>query len=251
MLDRPEEYLKMNEVEEHLWWYKILHFLVYSNIKNLDKNIKILDAGCGTGGLLAYLYKKGFTNLTGFDLSQHAIDFANKRLKDTGISLFQHNLIDPISQKDVFDLIISNDTFYYFSFEEQKQTLNHFHQKLNKNGLIILNLPALQAFSGIHDEAVGIRKRFTKEDLDLLIDEKLFKLKQITYWPLFLSPLIYLSRWIQRQKKKTGTYNVTSDVNLPPILINHILFFLTQFEVFFKLPIPFGSSMFVVLQVKK
>ena len=33
MIDKREEYTKMAEVEERLWWYKTLHTLVYKVIK--------------------------------------------------------------------------------------------------------------------------------------------------------------------------------------------------------------------------
>ena len=254
MLNRHEEYQKMNEVENTLWWYRCLHSLVTSNIQTLPKDTKILDAGCGTGGLLLYLHQKGYTNMTGFDLSQDAIHFAKSKLLpiDKQIVLFQHNLVNPIDKGgEYFDVIISNDTLYYFSVEEQKKILIQFHHKLSKNGLVILNLPAFDVFSGIHDDAVGIRMRFSKKNLKAIVDPDLFDIVNLRYWPMLLSPIIYLVRLMQRRKKQSGNYEVVSDVNTPPKLINDALFFLTQFETFLDLPFSIGSSLFVILKTKK
>ena len=64
MLNKKEEYKKMSIVEQSHWWYKILHKLVLDTlIQHLpSKDSIILDAGCGSGGLINYLnlyeYKK-------------------------------------------------------------------------------------------------------------------------------------------------------------------------------------------------
>ena len=44
----------------------------------LDKNIKILDAGCGSGLAGIELKKRGFTNIYGVDFSQNMLDLVPK-----------------------------------------------------------------------------------------------------------------------------------------------------------------------------
>ena len=256
MLNRKEEYIKMHNIETKLWWYKILYDLVFNNLKSFDKNVNILDAGCGTGGLIEFLYKKGFKNLTGFDVSDDAINFAKQKatiVSNGGgyIDIFQYNLLDKMNFKNTFDIIISNDTFYFFTFEEKKEILKNFYKILNKDGLVILNLPALNSFSGVHNEAVGIKNRYSKRDLNLFIDESYFYLKNVQFWPILLSPIIFFMRFIQRLKMKKSDYKIVSDLNLPPKLINSLLYYLTKFEISLNLRIPFASSMFIVLKVKK
>lgn len=50
---------------------------------------RIIDLGCGNGMMLVELYDEGFTQLTGVDYSQNAIDLASQVLKD----------------KDLFDIV--------------------------------------------------------------------------------------------------------------------------------------------------
>ena len=81
MLNSKQEFSKMAEVESSHWWYRTLHDSVWNQIKIHPKNIdvSVIDAGCGTGGLLQYLHDKGLKSLTGFDLSEYAVDTCKER----------------------------------------------------------------------------------------------------------------------------------------------------------------------------
>ena len=75
MLGNKDEYDRMAEAEGKHWWYRSLHERVLRTIQKqfASRDIDILDAGCGTGGLLSYLRDNGFTNLQGFDISEFAV----------------------------------------------------------------------------------------------------------------------------------------------------------------------------------
>lgn len=62
MLDRHEEYDRMAECEQKLWWYRALHERTVEAIRQRfgQQPLRILDAGCGTGGLMMYLREQGF-----------------------------------------------------------------------------------------------------------------------------------------------------------------------------------------------
>ena len=75
MIDNRAEYERMYEVERTLWWYQSLHGRILHHIHKHfgapTPDLKIMDAACGTGGLLSFLREKGYLNLVGFDYSQH------------------------------------------------------------------------------------------------------------------------------------------------------------------------------------
>ena len=78
MLINSEEYRAMFEVEEKLWWYKILHEKVIAEINSFskgNKQIKILDAGCGTGGFLLKLQSAGYQYFFVFDFNYFWVVF--------------------------------------------------------------------------------------------------------------------------------------------------------------------------------
>ena len=47
------EYARMDAVEDHMWWYRALHRRLVAALTDVHGHV--LDAGCGTGGLLARL----------------------------------------------------------------------------------------------------------------------------------------------------------------------------------------------------
>ena len=96
MLINEYEYQRMFEAESHLWWYKILHekILKLISLNKNDKNLKILDAGCGTGGLITFLKKNGYLNIKGFDYSDAAVSFCKQRnLAHSSFSTWHHRLL--------------------------------------------------------------------------------------------------------------------------------------------------------------
>lgn len=250
MLDRAQEYKKMAESEESLWWYQALHELTLKNILGHypeKKDIAIVDAGCGTGGLLMFLKEKGYTNLSGFDLSEDAVLWCRKR----GLNIHNSELLDIATKytPNSIDVIISNDTLYFLDTSQHQEFVRKCIQLLRPGGILILNLPALKAFRGIHDIAVGIGSRFSKNDPYNLNDPDKSEIIKTTYWPFLLSPIIYLMRLIQRIKMKSNTsYDVQSDVGLPNPLVNSILLFITRLENLLLPVKPFGSSLFVVIK---
>jgi len=247
--EKYHEYQKMFSVEKTLWWYKILHLLIYRTINRYfsNKTITILDAGCGTGGMMRYLINRGYNNIQGFDVSKHAIEFTRKCKLDVS----ELNLLEFTESKmdKSFDVIISNDTLCYFDNSgEQKKVLNNFYNNLNKNGIVIMNLPSLDQFEGIHDIAVGLKMRFTIDRITNLIDSDEFEIKQMKFWPFMLSPLIYVLRKNQMRKIIKGDYKVVSDIDVPFSPINNFLYLLTKLEISIFNDYPFGSSLLVILK---
>jgi 2-polyprenyl-3-methyl-5-hydroxy-6-metoxy-1,4-benzoquinol methylase len=71
----------MFELESQHWWYKILHLQCLHQIQDhfISKSINIVDAGCGTGGLINYLNQNGYKNISGIDVSTKAIECCKLR----------------------------------------------------------------------------------------------------------------------------------------------------------------------------
>ena len=252
MLDRKFEYQKMSKVEAHHWWYRNLHETVLDQIEAFAKNkeVKILNAGCGTGGCLSFLKLNGYNNINGFDLSQDAIDIFYENKPDLASSVQVLDIrksIDSYPQK-TFDVIICNDVLYFLKMDDIQAVIAGFYKLLKNNGIVILNLPALEIFKGIHDKAVGINRRFIKSDIEKMTALTEFEILHLTFRLFLLAPLVFGTRLLQRLKLLIfkNTF-IESDVDLPPLIVNNLLFKICSFEnnVFKKT--PFGSSLFVCL----
>lgn len=250
MLNNKTEYDKMAGAEQVHWWYSTLHGQVakaISNHFNGRRDIDILDAGCGTGGLMVYLQKQGYKQLKGFDVSQFAVEHCRQKGLDVvKLSLSYTGTVFLPATKDV---IICCDALYFLEIEEQKKVLRDFYTRLKPGGLLILNLPALDVFTGTHDISVGIKKRYHHNRLGMMLPVGVFKNGfSYRYWPVSLSPLIAFERYRQRRLMATGSYKTESDVSMPNSVVNGLLKLLLKAELNIPALFNFGSSLFVVVK---
>lgn len=249
MLDRHEEYDRMAECEQKLWWYRALHERTVEAIRQRfgEQPVRILDAGCGTGGLMMYLREQGFPQVEGFDLSDSAVRYcADRGLQAQALNLKQMAQHYPAQS---FDVIVSNDTVCYLDAAEREAFVNGGHALLRDGGLLIFNAPAHEVFAGVHDRAVGIGKRFRRGDVGVMNAAGRMTEVRSGYWPFLLSPLILLVRTWQRIGLATGLIReIRSDVSMPSPALNRLFLGLCRWEQRVLGLAPFGSSLFVVLQ---
>ncbi|HLP20831.1 MAG TPA: class I SAM-dependent methyltransferase [Chitinophagales bacterium] len=247
MLGNRAEYDKMAAAETTHWWYTTLHGQVLKNLQrhfNFKKDIALLDAGCGTGGLMLYLKQQGYTNTQGFDISDDALTHCRKR--NLMVSRLGLQQVGDFYKPQSVDAIICCDALYFLDFEQQQKVLQYFAAMLKPKGLLLLNLPALDVFSGTHDISVGIKKRYHHAMLYQLLPAHL-GLSSITfrYWPVAVSPVIALARARQRKKMNERASSAVSDVSLPGLAVNTLLKVILATEMQLPPVINFGSSLFV------
>lgn len=137
----------------------------YQNTKNYiipfieDKSIltdkmKVLEIGCGEGGILKVFYELG-CHITGIDLSENKIKNANKYFSELNSSSnFQFILcdifkVDPKNMKN-FDLIILKDTIEHI--HNQEKLISILKKISNQNGYIFIAFPPWQMPWGGHQQ---------------------------------------------------------------------------------------------------
>ncbi len=241
----PDEYKTMFYAEENYWWYVGLHDLIVNIIKKHfnDKNISILDAGCGTCRLMQLLNDEGY-NTEGFDYSQIALKFCLQR----NIKNIYFADINNWQPQKKYDVIISADVICSIGIIDDQKIINKFHKALNHNGLLILNLPAFEILRRNHDKAVFIRKRYTKKHVYKLLKNANFSINFITYRLPWLFFIIFFKKIYQK------IFNITnskSDLKQLPKFLNNSFLVLNKFDNFLvhnKIKNFVGSSVFSVSQ---
>lgn len=248
MLNRRIEYEKMAATEERLWWYRILHRKMLSAIRQHTKSqdISILDIGCGTGGFLAGLRERGYARLRGVDISDDAIQFTAAR--QLPVTKGAADSVAELFPTEQFDVLVCADVLCYYEQHELPALLNSWRSLLRPGGIVVLNMPSLGAFRGMHDLSVGIRQRIDWPRFRGVLEQAGWGCNKAEHWPFVLSPLIALERRRQRGLLKNEPQaEIRSDVEMPNALVNQVLFGITCFEAVIP-GLKWGSSLFAVVQ---
>jgi len=105
-----------------------------------NKDIKILEIGCGWGKFLKALELSGYNNLTGIDVSGQQVEIAKKYI---GLkNIFVADAINYVDKSDdKFDVVILSDVLEHLQNDYAVELFIKIYDKLNKNGRIIVQVP--------------------------------------------------------------------------------------------------------------
>jgi putative flippase GtrA/2-polyprenyl-3-methyl-5-hydroxy-6-metoxy-1,4-benzoquinol methylase len=245
------EYQRMAAVERDMWWYTSLHADLLDIIgKHFGQaqGIRILDAGCGTGGFLDYARRHGYNNCKGLDISPLAVESCRQQ----GLEVVQGSIADTaaLAAAGNADVIVAIDVICSLPDEQQRVDFLHAASRLlNDGGLLIVQTPAFRCLGGIHDLAVGVNQRYTKGDMQQLLKRADIHSYRLRYRLLLLTPLVFVARSLQRlQLRFRHNVPIMSDVKMPPGVVNSFLFYLQRMEDRW-LPIrPFGTSLQILVR---
>ena len=234
----------MRSVEDDLWWYRGLRRHVVRTIDAPHPGFGLLDAGCGTGGMLSYV-RAAFpqASLTGMDFSQRALELTAQR--ELGANLVQGS-IDALPFADAeFDVLISLDVIVLHGIDDAK-AVRELHRVLRPGGQLIMNLAAFDFLRGSHDAATNMARRYTRPRLARLLENAGFASHRMTYWNMNLMPAVAAVRWMSRGKAQQP--DVQSDLKpmWPPLNAALAAIAHTELAISRVVPLPFGTSLFAV-----
>lgn len=239
----PEEHEIMRSVEDHYWWYRALRRHVVESIDGRARAGKILDAGCGTGGMLAAVREAlPEANLVGVDAGERALELTRDRA--LGAELQRASVDDLPFADETFDCVLSIDVWSAATVDPAKAA-GESRRVLRRGGQLIVNLAAFDFLRGEHDVAVDVNRRFTRRELTRLLTAGGFAVERMTYWNALLMPPVALARWNSRRRPPE---NARSDFRPLPNALNDTLREIALLELNFSryLALPFGTSLFAV-----
>ncbi|HUL88311.1 MAG TPA: cyclopropane-fatty-acyl-phospholipid synthase family protein [Pseudolabrys sp.] len=106
----------------------------------LDQHLRVLDIGCGWGGLGLYLAELGGADVTGITLSQEQHAIANERAAEKGLSDRARFLLqDYRDVRGPFDRIVSVGMFEHVGVSHYETFFDRCAELLSNDGVMVLH----------------------------------------------------------------------------------------------------------------
>jgi len=153
-----------------MWWFAAAHANLLDAYRHLRQHPRdpgpVLDAGCGTGGLLAKLVGR-FPERAVIGLEVDKDASARAHLKSgRPVCVGSVNAL-PFADA-AFAAIFSADVLCHRDVDEVS-ALAQFHRCLADDGVLVLNLPAYRWLLSRHDAAVYNVRRYTRRGAAALL----------------------------------------------------------------------------------
>src|SRR5688572_17343354 len=205
----------MFAVEDRHWWYVGVRREVERWLDTLQardgERLAVLDAGCGTGGLLANL--RSDARRVGIEISAEGIRRARTR---SGAALVQGSVATLPFADESFDAVVSIDVLCHSGVVE-RQAVEEASRVLRPGGLFLVQLPAFDFLRGEHDAAVWTKRRYRRGQVAALLTSAGFAIRRSAYRNALLFPFAAVTR-LARRRRTRG--EARSDVRPVPRPLN-------------------------------
>lgn len=245
-------YYEFRDHEDRHWWFIgrksiFCHILRRFASRSQAAERRVLDLGCGMGGMLAELAE--FGQVYGTDISQEALAHCSNRgfrrvFRATGGHL-------PF-RDSTFDIVTAFDTIEHIPDDEQ--ALSECARILKPGGLIVVSVPAYQFLYTHQDRVVHHQRRYTARMLKKRLKDQGFEPLRVSYINFLLFPLILpivLCVKLKQAFKRPTDEDAKSNVSVPvPRTVNSILarIFSSERHVHARIGVPAGHSLLAVAQ---
>jgi SAM-dependent methyltransferase len=237
-------YAIMRRVEASHWWFVGRRRIIRSFIARLfqneakgEKQVQILDVGCGTGANLEMLAEFGAAE--GVDVSPEALSFCQAR----GLENVKLGAAEALPYDDnSFDLVTGLDVVEHL--DDDLAGLKEMRRVLRRDGRSVLFVPAFMFLWGVQDDISNHRRRYTLKELKRVVREAGFEVERATYVNISFFTPILLGRLLMRA---TGL-RPESENNITIGFLNGVLgkLFAAERGPLGYLNFPFGVSIICV-----
>ncbi len=213
---RSEDFDYLYSLEESFWWFLGMRdvtqvLLDQVNIHADDgapRKSRVLDAGCGTGGMLEWL--AGYApraEVSGIDITPDALRYARSR---GHLRLAQASATELPFADEAFDLVTSFDVLVQLPGDgAAERAMEEMRRVLRPGGICFVRVAAYSWMHSGHDRALGTVRRFDLDELQTAMQTSGFEILRTTYANALLLPVAILHRLVL---KPLNIVNSGSDV---------------------------------------
>lgn len=244
-----EQYAIMARQEERHWWYTGMRRVALAVLAGeLDgrRGLRILDAGCGTGGTTLALRR--FGQVVGVDLAWEGLEPAHAR----GLNRLARATVErlPFTAAS-FDAATSFEVVYHLGVAHDVSAFQEIRRVLKPGGVFLLRVPAHDWLRGEHDRLVHTRHRYAPDEVRGKLEAAGFRVDRLTWANSLLFPPAVAKRLLERVQGESES--AEPDLWQPPGVVNSVLEGAIAVEALtipHGVPLPFGLSLLAVARAQ-
>ncbi len=240
------EYRIMFDLETTYWWFRNIHDMLTDMLRpHLSAESTLLDAGCGTGGLMLRLRDLS-RHTFGLDLSSEGAKFWRERGVASQTCLASINELP--YPADTFDATVSVDILECDGVEDAR-AYGELVRVTKSGGRVLIVVPAYQWMKTEgHHRAVHAVRRYNKQSVRALAAGQPVQIERLTHGFAALFPMVAGVRLWHKFQETRGPVAVQSELQplVPPL--NMLLYQITNIErhLLRRINMPFGSSLLML-----
>jgi 2-polyprenyl-3-methyl-5-hydroxy-6-metoxy-1,4-benzoquinol methylase len=193
----PHYFEGISEVEERHFWFVVRRAVILDALRRYVPDLsqrRLLDIGCGTGGLVAHLARHGVSVEAACDSYIEGLRRARRRLPETALFLVAENRLPPIAPGrgliTLFDVLEHVD--------DDEGWLRHLAGALEPGGSLVMTVPAHPFLYDEADRLARHRRRYRRAELRAKLEAAGLRVERLTHFMALLVPSMMGARAMGR-----------------------------------------------------
>lgn len=235
------------DLEEGHWWFEGRRQVIAAVLaRHLPRagSARLLDVGCGTGGMLTLL--REFGQADGIDLSPEAVRLAQQR-HGAEVAVRVGGIPEGLPAPGTLDVVTAFDVVEHI--DDDVAAVQALRGTLRPGGLLVCTVPAFGFLWSEHDDLNHHKRRYTRPQLRRLLEQAGLEVEQLSYFNTWLFPAV---AGVRLARKSTGRRSGASDLAMPRPAVNRLLtgLFGSESAVLRRgRGLPFGVSLIAVARL--
>jgi SAM-dependent methyltransferase len=231
------------ELDEHHWWYRGRRRIIRAELDSLglSGNLRVLDAGCGSGRTMQDLVAYG--EVHGIELDPEAAEIARARV----VGEVHVGRLEELPYDDcTFDLITCLDVLEHIP--DDRAALRELRRVCKPGGWLLVAVPAYQALWSLHDKVNHHHRRYGRQTLRAAALDAGWQVQRMTF---FNALLLLPAAAVRLAQRRRSAENYRPDLTIGPAWLNGFLEQPLRIEASLLshgIAIPAGLSLLAVLQ---
>jgi SAM-dependent methyltransferase len=245
LLDATRTRAATVELEDRHWWHSIRRRIVRDNLERLGvgPGSRLLDAGCGSGGMLATL--SDFGQVSGIDMNPESVALARGR----GYEDIREGAVEQLPwANETFDVVTLLDVLEHTADDDL--TLREMRRVVRPGGYLLVMVPAHQLLWSNHDVVQHHYRRYSRRTLRAAAAGAGWPVERMTpFYSLLLAPVAAV-RFAQRLRGERVEEH-TPEAEIGPTWMYPVLELPLRVEAYWlrrERNLPIGLSLLAVLR---